>query len=67
MIKRTKYHFEIDFVVDPTPLTIDERKEISEIISYYNKTGRKKIISKLTKQNYGKSKKSSIKNKTNRL
>ena len=31
----------IDFVVDPTPLTPDDRKKISEIIAYYKATGRK--------------------------
>jgi|LauGreSBDMM110SN_4_FD.fasta_scaffold276227_2 glyceraldehyde-3-phosphate dehydrogenase/erythrose-4-phosphate dehydrogenase len=34
----------IDFVVDSTPLTIEDRKKISEIISYYKATGRKKIL-----------------------
>jgi hypothetical protein len=53
---------EIDFVVDPTPLTIEERKKISDIISHYKKTGRKKKISKLTKKHSGKIEKSSIKN-----
>ncbi len=36
----------IDFVVDPTPLTIADRKKISEIISYYNATGKKKPFQK---------------------
>jgi hypothetical protein len=31
----------IDFVVDPTPLTPDDRKKISEIIAYYKATGKK--------------------------
>jgi len=36
----------IDFVVDPTPLTIEDRKKISEIIAYYKLTGRKMPIQK---------------------
>ena len=40
----------IDFVVDPTPLTTEERKKISEIISYYKATGRKKLLRKSTKR-----------------
>ncbi len=31
----------IDFVVDPTPLTPEDRKKISEIIAYYKVTGKK--------------------------
>ena len=31
----------INFVVDPTPLTIADRKRINEIITYYKATGRK--------------------------
>jgi hypothetical protein len=31
----------IDFVVDPTPLTIEDRKRISEIIAHYKATGLK--------------------------
>ena len=34
----------IDFVVDSTPLTAEDRKKISEIISYYKATGRKMPI-----------------------
>lgn len=30
----------VDFVVDPTPLSIEERKEISEFIAYYKMTGK---------------------------
>ena len=37
---------EIDFVVDPTPLTAEDRKRISEIIAYYKATGRKKVLRK---------------------
>jgi len=31
----------IDFIVDPTPLGVEDRKKISEIIAYYKATGRK--------------------------
>ena len=31
----------IDFIVDPTPLTTEDRKMISEIIAYYKATGEK--------------------------
>lgn len=37
----------IDFVVDPTPLTNEDRKRISEIIAYYT-TGRKMSLPKST-------------------
>jgi hypothetical protein len=36
----------IDFLVDPTPLTTEDRKKISEIIAYYKSTGRKMRLSK---------------------
>jgi len=36
----------IDFVVDPTPLTEEDRKKISEIIAYYKATGRKTSLLK---------------------
>jgi hypothetical protein len=36
----------IDFVVDPTPLTVADRKKISEIIAYYKATGRKMPVKK---------------------
>lgn len=36
----------IDFVVDPTPLTTEERKKISKIIAYYKATGRKMPLQK---------------------
>ena len=36
----------VDFVVDSTPLTIEERNKISEIIAYYKATGKKMPISK---------------------
>lgn len=31
----------IDFIVDPTPLTVGDRKKISEIIAHYKATGKK--------------------------
>ena len=31
----------VAFVVDPTPLTIEDRKKISEIIAHYKSTGKK--------------------------
>jgi hypothetical protein len=40
----------IDFIVDPTPLTSEDRKKISEIIAYYKATGRKIPLSKSTIQ-----------------
>ena len=36
----------IDFKVDPTPLTTEDRKKISEIIAYYKSTGRKMPVPK---------------------
>lgn len=36
----------IDFIVDPTPLTTEDRKMISEIIAYYKATGRKLPLQK---------------------
>lgn len=36
----------VDFVVEPTPLTVEDRKKISEIIAYYKATGRKKSFTK---------------------
>ena len=38
----------IDFVVDPTPLTSEDRKKISEIIAFYKRTGRKPSTEKGT-------------------
>ena len=34
----------IDFVVDPTPLTTEDKEMISEIIANYKATGRKKKL-----------------------
>lgn len=36
----------IDFVVDPTPLAVADRKKISEIIAYYKATGKKMPLQK---------------------
>jgi hypothetical protein len=36
----------IDFIVDPTPLTVADRKKISEIIAYYKATGKKMPLQK---------------------
>jgi hypothetical protein len=41
---------DINFVVDPTPLNLEDKKRISEIIAYYHATGRKKVIRNYTKQ-----------------
>ena len=40
----------VDFVVDPTPLTAEDRKQISDIIAYYKATGRKKPLPKSKKK-----------------
>lgn len=44
---------DIDFVVDPTPLTAEDRKRISEIIAYYKATGRKKVFREHITQSSG--------------
>lgn len=31
----------VDFIVDPTPLTNEDRKRISDIIAYFKATGKK--------------------------
>jgi len=36
----------IDFTVDPTPLTAEDRKKISEVIAYYKATGQKMPLTK---------------------
>ena len=38
---------DVDFTVDPRPLTDADRKRISEIIAYYNATGKKMPVKKL--------------------
>ncbi len=40
----------INFVVDPTPLTAEDRKKISEIIAFYKQTGKKLRVEKVTPQ-----------------
>lgn len=47
----------IDFVVDPTPLTTEDRKKISEIIAYYKATGKKMPFTKSAKQKRAKTRK----------
>jgi hypothetical protein len=42
----------VDFVVDPTPLTTEDRKKISEIIAYYKATGRKMPLTKSASQSH---------------
>ena len=37
----------IDLTVDSTPLTIEDKQKISEIIAYFKATGKKIIIPKL--------------------
>ena len=41
----------VDFVVDPKPLTKEERKRISDIIAYYKATGRKMPSKKTNSRN----------------
>jgi hypothetical protein len=36
----------VDFIVDSTPLTTDDRKKISEIIAHYKATGEKMSFQK---------------------
>lgn len=38
----------VDFFVDPTPLTKEDRQKISELIAYYKRTGKKMPITKTT-------------------
>jgi hypothetical protein len=40
----------IDFVVDPTPVTAEDRKLISEVIAYYKASGKKVPLAKLVKR-----------------
>jgi len=40
----------VDFVVDPKPLTDEDRKMISEVIAHYKATGRKKSFTKTLKK-----------------
>jgi hypothetical protein len=34
----------VDFIVDPTPLTKEERMLISDLIAHYKRTGKKKQV-----------------------
>jgi len=34
----------VDFIVDPTPLNVEDRKKISAIIAHYKATGKKALI-----------------------
>lgn len=43
----------VDFAVDPRPLKDYEKKQISEIIAHYKKTGEMKKISTLKKAKKG--------------
>jgi hypothetical protein len=36
----------IDFMVDPTPLSMEDRDKISEVIAFYRATGQKMSIRK---------------------
>ncbi len=36
----------VEFTVDPTPLTTEDRKKINEIIAHYKVTGKKMHFSK---------------------
>jgi len=42
-----KEPLEIDLTVDSRPLTIEDKKKISEIIAYFKATGKKSIFPKL--------------------
>ena len=37
----------IDFVVEPAPLSHNDRKQITEVISYFKKTGKVLTLSKV--------------------
>lgn len=39
----------VDFVVDPTPLTKEDKRRISEVIAYYKATGKKLPLAKSIK------------------
>ena len=40
----------IDFIVNPTPLTIEDKKRISEIIAHYKETGQKMPLRESSRQ-----------------
>lgn len=41
----------VNFVVDPKPVTENDKKLISEVISHYKATGKKKRIAPAKRQN----------------
>ncbi len=49
-MKHIKEPAGVDFVVDPTPLAAEDRKQISDIIAYYKATGRKLPLQKKNKK-----------------
>ncbi len=51
----------VDFFVDPTPLSNEDRQLISDLIAYYNRTGKKMPLTKATsKKRVSKPKKTSV-------
>ncbi len=40
----------INFIVDPTPLTSEDRQQISDAISFFKATGKKTILPKITRK-----------------
>lgn len=50
----------INFIVDPTPLTAEDRKKISEIIAYYKATGKKMPLPKATPRHRAESAKKKV-------
>ena len=51
----------VDFFVDPTPLSNEDRQLISDLIAYYKRTGKKMPVSKATsKKRVARPKKTSV-------
>lgn len=51
----------VDFFVDPTPLSQEDRQQISELISYYKRTGKKMPAAKtVSRKRIARPKKTSI-------
>ena len=51
----------VDFFVDPTPLSNEDRQLISDLIAYYKRTGKKMPIAKATsKKRVARPKKTSV-------
>lgn len=46
----------VDFIVDPTPLTTEDKKRISAIIAHYKATGKKLLFQKSKVKSRGKKK-----------